>query len=198
MEYLLSIDSDEDSVEKDTSKKDVERSSVVAVVAGESKERKSNTDQFMSVVCTPKSTAIADNNVTWKEGGMTSGITNFSSHQPPAMDMAALPSSSTHATDGSTFLKRKRHHRRHKRTRKKKKRRRYSRSPSPSSSSSSSLTSFSNRKDYGSSSRSNRSIKQSTFSNISNISSSITPSTTQGPASIEPRLFMGIPTAVGY
>ena len=136
---------------------------------------------------------IADNSdVTWEEGGRrASGFINISSHQPSDTNTEVLPTSPRRDTECSTG---KKHHRRHRRREKKKKRRKYSRSPSPSSSSSSSLRSYSNRKDYGSSSRSNSSIKQSTFTNTSNI----TPSTTQGPASFEPRLFMGIPTAVGY
>ena len=193
MEYLLAIDSDEDSVMEDNGMEDngMEDSVKKGNIA-----TSDPTDTIVSprvdVPNDPPPTADAATANRLKESSMNDKEVVNNREESSCKPGYGSASS-------VEVLKRKKKEQKNS-YKKRKKSRRYSRSPSlssSSSSSSSSFTSLSNVHRNRSSSRSNRTIKQS-FTKMSNNSSSITASTTQGPTSMEPRIFMGIPTAVGY
>ena len=98
--------------------------------------------------------------------------------------------------------KKRRRHRRHRSKKKKSRRKHRHRSSSPSSSSySSSSYSSSSSEDkriHSEDCRSSNRISKQTFVDMSAISSSIATPARPTPHSTQPRLFMGIPTAVGF
>lgn len=193
MEYLLAIDSDEDSVIEDNGMKDNGMEESVKkenVATSDAPDR--IVSRWVDVPNDPQPTADTATANKRKESSM-----NNKQLVNNREESSCKPGYGSASSVEVLKRKKKQPKRSYK---KRKKSRRYSRSPSlssSSSSSSSSLTSLSNVHRNRSSSRSNRTIKQS-FTKMSNISSSITASTTQGPTSMEPRIFMGIPTAVGY